>query len=314
MSHMAVTVCVNDLADLNDALAPFDMATDVEPYRRYLVPWPTKSRTGSGLLSMSGLNPDTATWARLGSWAREHHQTSCGVGELPADGTGCPSCGLEAVHLDADGDAYLRGVKNPAGKWNAWQVGGKFTNMLALQPGVNGLSQVIRRSADSDPFYCDGAAWGLVETARVSAQARRVANRRWAHWQQVTEDLAPTKTLRNLLSEAQTPGQREAASARYFSQPAVQAVKGSVALGLRWVVDPVDEFSDCEKEEFVQGQINLALVGGALLTTDRRWLSPSTQSRPDVSASRARDYARVAADYLRNVDPRTWVLVVDVEF
>ena len=308
--HAAVTVCVKNIDDLHDALAPFDADRSCPAQRRFLPNRPRNSSYGSLVASVAGRSPEEATWPQLAAFVQTQHEKYCHGESFPKKGFACPTCGLDPIRFDEQGRAYLISTGNEQGKWDSWSPGGRFIDSLLLKPGFADDPRVFRpEEAGAAPA---GAVRGILDLARMRERARVRAEADWDGWVAATAGFPPPQSLRTLVGQPRLLFSRNLGPAiqQYRAQPAVRAA--SRTLGAGFLEDPVEVFGD-GRDAFLAGQMDAAVSGAALLTVEGAWLEPAGESRDGVEFAIVdrRAFYREAAAYLSALADDVWVVVVD---
>lgn len=170
--------------------------------------------------------------------------------------------------VDASGN-LIKAVRrtNPRKKWDWWTVGGRWSGLLKLKPGAQGLRGepgLMGSHANAGEGYADVALKRDVDFDGMRADASReaaerydkaaavIAGRTWLSWEQMREQHA---------------SDIDAARKAYWAQPVVADLREKGDFD-GWVFDP-EEFR-ASREEYIKRAADKAICTFALLI-DGEW-------------------------------------------
>jgi hypothetical protein len=261
-----VVVCVKDPGDLEQALTPFNAHRKVAPWRDYVPGPPAGFWTVPELRDHGLLDPDdaTLTWAQV---AAAHNERYPGMGLLQVGG---------------DGRAYTVSTSNPDGRWKWWETRGRRDGWFPVRPGR--AREVLQpRPGPDGALRCDGGPVGALDLGAIRDEAEARARAACALWEELTAGTPEALPWRVFAAKVSAGGCRdEDAVLEYHAQPRVQAVRAVEFFSFR--DDPVAEFTVPEAVHVARARAG-AVVGGAVVTLDGRWLAPAGPGTEDGPAA-----------------------------
>jgi len=212
---------------------------------------------------------DDPLWAALSSYDLEDRIVS-DVAEVDLDGE--HKYGYAVVK---DGDLICAVIRtNPDKRWDWYEVGGRWTGMLKLKPGKQGVlgTSSIMHSQAADA-HVDQARKGDVDWLGMRAHAAEKAE---AYWDQV-HAIAPDgwSSWDEVLKLY--PQDIEGARNFYFSQKGIQDIQNSNLFGDMGLVDDQALMS---REDYSQAAQNAAVMTFAVVK-DGEWFSSEDMSDPE---------------------------------
>lgn len=308
MSHYPVIVCLEDPADLEQALAPYDESLKVDSYRDYETGDPADFWMVESLRKNAALNPDdsTLTWAQVAEAYNAYMHD-------PDDPDGS-----DRMALDDDGRPYRMSTYNPRAKWDWYQVGGRWTGYFIAWRTARPEDLIIGSpglgvSSPTDPWRCDGGLKIDLDFAAMRDEAERRTRTDLADWRTLVGGTPPGRPWSWFSSRVDVePGYTiEHARADYNDQPRIRILRGT-KFGL-WLQCPIEHFQRSEQDLVAQARA-AAVPGYAVLTLEGEWMAPGRMgwfgASSDTAGDRAR-YLAAANTYLEDLPDHIYLIAVD---
>lgn len=300
MSHFSLVVCLGDLNDLGDALAPYDENKEVEPYRDYEDGEPKDYWLVDILRTENALNPDNATLT-WGEVAAAHNA------RYPGD---------DPLLVDEGGRAYHDSTRNPDAKWDYWRIGGRWGGYFVVRPGRE--SQVLKpkRGWDSPDVImantCDAGPKSALDLDALREAKAEKARKTYAEFHALVAGTPEARPWSEFVALADKLDDYSIDQARqeYHSQPRVEAINGT---DFQWHDDAIATFQKPERL-YVEFERARAVPGYALLTLDGKWMAPGRMGFWGVSSDTESDrigYWEAANAYIESLPDTAWLVAVD---
>lgn len=312
MSHFSLLVALppsrpENVADaLDEALAPFDADSEVEPYCAYVENWPDE-------------------YGRALNFFREHPDVKpAGLDEL--DVAAVLSAYMEdTVHEESAQDVsavrfYRVLAYNQQATWDWWQVGGRWTGYFPVKPGQVGDLRLFTGSpgvfgTQSAPGRVDGGPRGLLDFEAMRTSAATAGAAEYDRWTEVMADLPDAQPWEHFLAlhkTHQTSYPLARAQSEYQAQPRVQRARSREDFDA-WTTDLIAAFA-VSREDYIQRAAQRAVPGYAYLRLDGAWEAPGQMGWFGISSDREEDrtaYLTRINRHLDSLDTDTVIAAVD---
>ena len=347
MSHFTLMVIGPETKEeIDAALAPFDENMEVEPYRSYEKGdaedyWFVRSvrrdaqhfREGTGLEEgdlrnpMWGKDPLTPDEKRAeyeeqaeleksfstpATWGEVASAYNAKYGDEDGD----------RLLVDDDGRAYTMSTYNPLSKWDWYEVGGRWAGYLRVKPGAEtelnfswGWKEVPE---DERPGKgrADRAQLKDIDFEAWRKEYADAANAKYDQYEKFkAEHGMPPKWDHDEVDARIKAGESiDEIRKAYHSNPLVQLMKKEFEETLGWGADLWREFGGLDREVYVNRAVNRVAVCYATLNNGE-WIAPGHMGMFGMSSDdedSSREYEARISELLDELDPETWITVMDL--
>ena len=306
MSHFTTLVAIDDVANLDEALAPFDENKRVPPYKEYEKGGPTKFWAAPSLESEGKIKIDNdLTWEQVA----EAYNTE-GMNEE------------EVLHVDDDGHAYTLNTYNPKSKWDWWSIGGRWTGYFPIVPGHE--NEIVTgdpglQTPAAKPGFCDGGPKRALDLARMRDEKEAQGRETYREYKELVKDTPPAKPWRDFIglidddkeNSHYTP---QMARTDYHGQERVAKIRDS-KFDFHFGSDAIETFDELTEDEYAAECRAAAVPGYSVLTKDGKWLAPGKMgwfgTSSDDRETRA-EYYKEANDYIDSLPDDAVLVLLDL--
>lgn len=173
----------------------------------------------------------------------------------------------EYAGMEADDEGRYGYLTNPKGKWDCYQIGGRWAGYFLGKPGVEGVIGDAGLTTNPPPAgYFDSLLKGEVDTETMLAEVRKRANATYDEYKKVTSGMPiPTMTWDELKESVDSI--KEARTIRN-TDPWIKALRAANLLG--WSSDPVTIYGR-GREAYLEAQANSFITPYAVIHEDGTW-------------------------------------------
>lgn len=240
-----------------------------------------------------------------------------------------PDDGLDLYQIDKYGDPVRIMTANPQSKWDWWQIGGRWWDLLKVKAGTRcDTDPAAAGAVDAigTPRHWSDKATGhealdgigaarvrAVDFAAMTAEHLDLRRTQWMLYQGLVEQHGVPRDWESMLAEH--GGNADKARAAYWSQPVIEAGNDAAhQAGRSFNLELFDKFLGTDEATWIADATDEAIAPWALVDLDRQWRAPGRMGCFAVSTETEqgrREFNTEVADLLRNTDPQTWLVVVD---